>query len=240
MRTHERSSVIKIEIIKNNLFSSTQKPLEISNGWTSFGSEFHSKKIGAKSIYNSWLTFIHELQVKNPISNDSIINGGIVYRIKFLTDYAQIKLSKKDINKSFTINNNKITLVDVVYNNVVLKVENLENSLNIINFDNDGNILTNFPYFELLQMKKTDSTINEKSGFSRSTAVLYKGLFDYFKQNPNITLDEFKKNISIEQIQLFSQGERYFRLSTVANINNYFILYEPIWGISKEIEVNIK
>lgn len=246
-KEEDNVSITEFHPITSKLFNSKKELIEIMNvGGTSFGSESFSKYKNGKSTSLNFTTLRKQDQINNAVdfknNNDlSEIKGSIIYNIKFITDYSQVNLSKKDIGNSFKLNKIEYKLFDVINNVVLIEVVDQknfgrDNKIRLINYDESANVLMNYSDQELEELKKKNKKINgERAGFSDLKGEISKGILDAFRSNPALTLEEFKKAFTIDDI--INDKSRYIYIQTIAPVKNDFVLYEPIYGIDRDFEM---
>lgn len=225
-------------IHQNKLIDSLKNPVEIVNdGVINYSSSFSSTfNNGIRTDSNHiFMTFLSQIENTN-----SKVTGSVVYKIQFLTDYAKITLSKEDIGKTFELSILKLKLVDVFDNKIIL--ERLDNdeympNLDLINLDKEGNELKPYTQAELSKMiNKNPVDDNELTDFSIQTVD--SAFYNLFKNSPSITLEEFTKIYRTTN----QESKRYnlIILESITKIDDHFILSSPIYGIDKNIEIELK
>lgn len=217
----ELFSLVKLNSVKSNLFNSKMDKVELSkSSFNNFGGKFKNDsntELEYQTIQNQTITR------KNKETN---LTGSLFYELSFLTDYSILKLDKSKIGSIIELNNLKYELVEIRMNKVVLKKlydSNYENNIKLLIFNKNN---------ELIVFDK-----NSKNSLI-STEECEKSYFEFISQNENYTLEEFKKQNKFENI--ISKKGLYLVLEGVSNIENAFILYEPIYGVKKEFEVKMK
>ncbi|MFV8352199.1 hypothetical protein [Flavobacterium sp. XS2P14] len=246
-KDNDEIDVVEFHPIKSKLFNLKKELIEIQNvGGTSFGSEFLSKYEKGKNTNLNFTTLRKQDQINNEVNfkNNkelSEIKGSVVYNIKFITDYSQVKLSQKDVGKVFKLNNIEYNLIAILNNTIVFEIVDLKNSdrknqIRLINYDEIGNVLINYSDQEMIELKKKNKKINdERAGFGDIRGDLSKRIFDAFKVNPLMTFEEHKKIFTLEDV--INETNKYIFVQTIAPIKNDFILYEPIYGIDRNFEM---
>lgn len=246
-KDNDEIDVVEFHPIKSKLFNLKKELIEIQNvGGTSFGSEFLSKYEKGKNTNLNFTTLRKQDQINNEVNfkNNkelSEIKGSVVYNIKFITDYSQVKLSQKDVGKIFKLNNIEYNLIAILNNTIVFEIVDLKNSdrknqIRLINYDEIGNVLVNYNDQEMIELKKKNKKINdERAGFGYFGGDLSKRIFDAFKVNPLMTFEEYKKIFNVEDV--INETNKYIFVHTIAPIKNDFILYEPIYGIDRNFEM---
>jgi hypothetical protein len=248
-KENDEVSIVDFHPVTSKLFNLKKELIEIQNvGGTSFGIESFFKYKNGKTTDLTFTTLRKQDQINNAIdfkNNNELseIKGSVIYNIKFITDYSQVKLSRKDIGSTFKLNNIEYNLVDVINNVILIEAVDLKNSdrkneIHLINYDEMSNVLVNYSYQELEQLKKKNKKINdERKGFGNLKGNISKRVFDVFKSNPAITFEEYKKIFTIDDVLAVNEKSKYIFIETIAPIKNDFVLYEPIYGIDRTFEI---
>lgn len=224
--------VIDIEVLESNLINNKNAKINlVKGGGSGFGFSFFYKKTNDKEINKNFITVNRQSQVENDDQFIMPIKGSITYLIKYVTGYEKIELSLKDKGKTFILNNEEYTLIEVKNNRVLLapKSKSRNQKLKIIVFHkNKKDILVEKPLTEM-------DDISDAIAISQGS--INEDIYQVFKENPDITLEEFKRKINIEK--LIHDEIKYLHISTPFPIEEKFIIYTPIF-ITKEIKVNVK
>lgn len=217
----ELFDLVKLNSVKSNLFNSKMDKVELSKSYfNNLGGKFkndYNTELEYRTIQNQTITR------KNKETN---LKGSLFYEIAFLTDYSILKLDRSKIGSTIELNNLKYELVEIRMNKVVLKKlydTNYENNIKLLIFDKKNKLI-------VFDENSKNSLI--------STEECEKNYFEFISQNENYTLEEFKKQNKFENV--ISEKGLYLVLEGVFNIENVFILYEPIYGVKKEFEVKMK
>jgi hypothetical protein len=245
-KENDEVSIVNFHPVTSKLFNLKKELIEIMNiGGTSFGSESFYKFKNGKETNLNFTTLRKQDQINNAIdfkNNNELseIKGSVIYNIKFITDYSQVKLSQKDIGSTFKLNNVEYNLVDVINNVILIEAVDLnsdrKNEIYLINYDEAGNVLMNYSDREVAELKKKNKKINdERAGISDIRGNVSKRVFDAFKATPTMTFEEYKKTFTIDDI--ISEKRKYIFIQTIAPIKNDFVLYEPIYGIDRTFEM---
>jgi hypothetical protein len=176
---------------------------------------------------------------ENSYQASSTLSGSATYNIRILTGYDEIKLSKKDIGKTFELNNCPIKLVDILHNQVILDpMCEDEISVNLINFSKENTVYEPYDYMTLMEMQEKDSTINTYGSFSQSSRTIDKKMFNIVQKDPDLSLEEFRKSLTKEDIVRMEKYEdHYLIVMNVAPISDQFVLFAPKF---KEEEVKVQ
>ena len=246
-KENEEVTIVDFHPVTSKLFNLKKELIEIQNvGASSFGIESFFKNKNGKTTDLTFTTLRKQDQINNAVNfknNNELseIKGSVIYNIKFITDYSQVKLSQKDIGSTFKLNNIEYNLVDIINNVILIEVVDLKNSdrkneIHLINYDEMGNVLVNYNNQELAELKKNNKKVNdERAGFSDLKGDISKHVFDAFKANPAMTFEEYQKTFTIDDI--IKQERKYIFIQTIAPIKNGFVLYEPIYGVDRTFEM---
>jgi hypothetical protein len=245
-KENDEPTIVDFHPVTSKLFNLKKELIEIQHvGGTSFGSELLYKYKNGKEINLNFTTLRKQDQINNAVNfknNNELaeIKGSVVYNIKFITDYSQVKLSQKDIGSTFKLNNIAYNLVEVINNVVLIEAadqnSDRENKMRLVNYDELGNVLVTYSDKEMAELKKKNKKINdERAGFGDIRGNISKRVFDAFKANPTMSFEEFKKTFTIEDI--INEKKTYIFIQTIAPIKNDFVLYEPVYGIDRTFEM---
>jgi hypothetical protein len=245
-KENDEVAIVDFHPVTSKLFNLKKELIEIQNvGGTSFGIEFLYKYKNGKEVNLNFTTLRKQDQINNDVNfknNNELteIQGSVVYNIKFITDYSQVKLSQKDVGSTFKLNNIEYNLVAVINNVVLIEAVDLnsdrDNKIRMVNYDELGNVLVTYTNSEMADLKKKNKKINdERAGFSDIRGNISKRVFDTFKVNPTMTFEEYKKMFTIDDI--INEKRKYIFIQTIAPIKNDFVLYEPIYGIDRTFEM---
>ncbi|OXB24549.1 hypothetical protein B0A80_07625 [Flavobacterium tructae] len=245
-KENDETTIVDFHPVTSKLFNSKKELIEIQHvGGTSFGIEFLYKYKNGKEVNLNFTTLRKQDQINNAINfknNNELdeIKGSVVYNIKFITDYSQVKLSQKDIGSTFKLNNNEYKLVDVINNVILIEAvdqnSDRENKIRLVNYDELGNVLVTYSDKEMAELKKKNKKINdERAGLSDIRGNISKHVFETFKANPTMSFEEFKKTFIIDEV--INEKRKYIFIQTIAPIKNDFVLYEPVYGIDRSFEM---
>ncbi len=245
-KENDEVGIVNFHPVTSKLFNLKKELIEIQHiGATSFGSEFLYKYKNGKEVNLNFTTLRKQDQINNAVNfknNNELseIKGSVVYNIQIITDYAQVKLSQKDIGSTFKLNNVEYNLVDVINNVILIEAvdlnSNKKHKIQLVNYDEAGNVLINYSDREVAELKKKNKKINgERAGMSDIRGDISKRVFDTFKVNPTMTFEEYKKMFTIDDI--INENRKYTFIQTIAPIKNDFVLYEPIYGIDRNFEM---
>lgn len=113
--------------------------------------------------------------------------------IKAFTHFEYVILSKNNINTNFVLGANQFKLIDLKNNYIALEASNLDD--------------TDVYAYKKEKVSKT----REKMSFP-----IYKSLYDYFKSNQDVNLENLKKNFPLQKLQSLNQFGTY----SIITINN--------------------
>jgi hypothetical protein len=214
---------VNLKNIGSELFNSKNKKVELKkSNSNSFGGKFKENsntELEYQSIVNK-----SAVEVKG----NTDVKGSITYELSFLTDYTILKLDKTKIGSVIELNKLKYELVNVISNKVVLKKmydSYNETNIKLLIFDKNN---------KLVVLDESD-TVPSSSQFARGEYD--KKYYEFIDTHKNFTLEEFKKDLSFEDIQ--NKKPDYVVLEGITTIENDFILYEPMYE-KKEFKVSLK
>lgn len=212
--------LINLKSKKSNLLNPKMEEIRLSE---SFTNSFGSKYLKDSNTEFEYQTVINQsITLENKEVN---LRGSVFYEISVLTDYSKLKLNKTNVGNTIELNGLKYELVEIRLNKVILK--------KLYNNASENNIKL------LIFNKKNDLIVADKNSINSSVSSeeCDKNYYEFLSKNKDYTLTEFKKQNKFENI--ISKNGLYLILSGVANIENDFMLYEPIYGVKKEFEVKI-
>lgn len=227
----EKLDIISIKLSKNQLINKNNEVLN---------------HINAESTSFSGLEVIKENQLDFSVQIDDKVSGTVSYQVKFITDYAIQKVSKNDIGSIIKLNNNEYELIEIFDNKIVLKPnlnENLtlsEINIRCINLDETGgNEFIPYSYKELKVLEQKDPKYKNAKTLASSISLIDENIYNQFKQNKDLDIERFKKEISIKKLLDKTISGKYIIIETIAPLNNDVIFYEPIYGVNKIIRVEL-
>jgi hypothetical protein len=231
------SRTMKLTLIESQLYNSTNQKLKVNKTYTSisFGrriSPVLNEKHGKGNVDPNYIS------VYNPISDsiklDSLCTGSATYKIKIITNYDSIRCNKKDISKIIKLNGATYQIVTIEDNKVVLAIlqdKRVFNELGVVSFDSIGK--------SLIHHVKFKNNLNAPS-FSFPHIKHFESLkksYDLIRKNPQLTIDEYKKtmsNCSKDELR-----QKYIFLETDSPLINDFLIYSPIYGFEKHLELKL-
>jgi hypothetical protein len=191
------------------------------------------KKINLDGYFSTQRSF-EDHQLKAGIEKDtyqasSTLTGSTTYSFRILTGYDEVKLSRKDIGKTFDLNDCFLKLVDIIHNQLILEpLCEEETSVKLINFSKKNTVYEPYDYMTLVEMQEKDSTINIQGSFSQSSQTIDKKMFNIFKKDPDLSLEEFRNLLTKEEIARLEKQESYYLIvEHVAPISDQFVLFSP-------------
>lgn len=234
--------MMQLSLIESQLYNSASQKLKVNKAYTSIDhrskiSTVLNEKHGKDNVYFNYIS------VRNPINDsinpDSLYTGSATYQIKIITSYDSIRCNKKDISKIIKLNGATYQIVTIEDNKVVLAIlenKRVFNELGVLSFDSIGkslihhvknkdNLSTHLYSFPLTQIQKRYFTALKKS-------------YDIIKKNPQLTIDEYNKamsDCSKDELQ-----QKYIFLECDSPLINDFLIYTPIYGFEKLLELKLK
>ncbi|EGV43790.1 hypothetical protein BZARG_1198 [Bizionia argentinensis JUB59] len=220
----QTTGVFSVDLIESNLLKENGEPFELN---TFYNSNSGYGKINFKT------------DVKSEYAENEKISGFVEFELSYLIGYDKIELTLNDIGKTFTLNDCQYAIINIKGNEIILdKFCEQENEINVINFNQKGQVAKPFAYMELMRMIEKDTTIS-KENFTRNNRQTYKMVRDLFEKNPKITLNEFKELFTLNKLIEMKEDGKYYIVENIAPFEDRFILYTPKFQ-SEKIKVNIK
>lgn len=216
--------ILSVDFVESNLTKANGDKFEL---YTFYNSNSGYGKVSFK------------IDVKSTYAESEKITGFVTFQFNYLVGYDKVELTRTDIGKTITLNNCQYKIVSFRENEIVLdEICKSENEINVINFNENGEVAKPYSYMILLGMIEKDSTIStENSTVTRRKT--YKMVRDLFEKQPQISYKEFNDFFTNQKlIEMMNEG-RYTILSTIAPIGTKFILYCPKFK-SEIIKVEMK
>ena len=222
------------------MYNRLDHKLELYESSSTDFSKMKSKITNGKIVPNNPMRVEFQKRMKDTTNIDSLSYGSVEYEISFVSGYKIINMTRSDISKSFKINDDSVKLIDVFDNKVVLEqIDHHTYCVNkqLLNTDSIGRkaIIKHKPIESDLE-KKTDKESIDYAG--ESSLTLPKETYLLFKNNPDVTLDEYISNE--KTIEKNKKHIRYILLASPAPINSNFTIYFPIYGFSRVFTVKLK
>lgn len=213
---------LSVDLIKNNLINAKGDTIKLRN--------IHNSSTGYKKI-----------KLKTEVSKDIIdfknISGDVIYNVSFLTDYDKVELSNKKVGNEFKLNNCEFKLIKIIHNKLIIeKLCDSDVDINVVNFSKNNKVIKPYSMFKLAEMKEKDESIDTGGSFSKSNTTVNKSIYDIFDANPEISLEEFDKKMTVEFLKKVKSSGKYIIVKNIAPFENKFILYAPKYDI-KEVKI---
>ncbi|MFL1895723.1 hypothetical protein ACJRPK_08475 [Aquimarina sp. 2-A2] len=241
------NGLMEVELVNTEILTGEQDTIKVKTkgGGTAFGGGFNFSNINGKVINYNYRTLYRQSQILSDIDSTMVIKGKVQYKFFFLTDYEVIKLSKNNIGEKFKLGADEYVLIDVFDNKTVLEkiiTEGTESDtdINIINLSkNEKKEFTAYSLFELEKLQEKDKKYKDVQSFAFSRMGIYKKNYDIFRKKKDITLDEYKQLLPFKGLKKLKTEKQYTVLAGPAPFDHNFLLYIPIYGITKTFEVQL-
>jgi hypothetical protein len=232
------SKTVKLELAGSQLFNSANQRLKVRTTLNSisFGkrtSPALNGKSGRRKVnanYVSMFNFIND-----SVPADSMIKGSATYNIKIITAYDSVRCNKKDISKIIKLKGATYRIVSIMDNKVVLAIlqgKRVDNELRVVSFDSIGKSVIQHAKFKNFLYASSDSTAQNRY------FVVDKQLYDLIRQHPQMTVDEYRK--AMTDISKTETRQKYIVLETTSPLTNDFLIYSPIYGVEKQLELKLR
>lgn len=148
--------------------------------------------------------------------------GNATFKIKLLTDYNTVTLSKDNIGETFALADKKYVLIDIIDNKIILELK--------------GNTTIETSEFEVIYLSE-DRKSEINNGVS-GRFLMSKRSYEIFK-NKELTLEEFKTLVPEEkELRKLVEEQNYFVLMGVVPIKD-FILVKYVYGHEETIKLGL-
>ncbi|QCE42765.1 hypothetical protein [Psychroserpens sp. NJDZ02] len=174
---------------------------------------------GNNNIQSNQLSFDSEF--------DKNLTGEVSYNVKFITNYSKEKISKIDIGKTIELSGNEYKIIDIYENKIVLK-SNLDEKLTIDDIK-----------VKCINLNKNGKMELVSDTFNMSSSLIDEKIYKLFKDDKDLSLDNYKSNFSFETVMNEELIGKYIIMELPAPIENEIILYEPIYGVNEKITVKL-
>lgn len=248
----EISGIFKLTIDTNQIKGLNDKKTEIEkDGSTGFGSKFSSGFKEGKSYSYDWKTINKSFNIRSKVNKEEL-KGKISFRSSFILDYDYVKINESNIGESFHIGELEFKVIDLFDNKVVLdfKQNTKDLKFSFVNIDDKGNKISQIPYFNFQELKEKDSKISsDASPLPEGSQTMYKANYDIFKSKPDLSFDEYKKNVHEKFVNISNSknqkemaekvwGKKYIIFTATDKVQNFF-LYLPKNHLEKEFELKL-
>ncbi|WP_199912784.1 hypothetical protein [Aquimarina aquimarini] len=222
------------------------------DGSTNFSLKFSSRyKNGKSHSYNS-KTIKKSFNILSK-KNQEKLKGKVLFRSSITLDYDYVKIDKSNIGASFHIGRFDFKIIDFFDNKVVLDFkQNIDGvKFSFVNVNDEGYKISQIPYFNFQKLKIKDSNnTSDASSIPERIQAIYKANYDLFKSKPDLSFNEYKKNVHGKFIEILKSknqketiekvwGKEYVMFVTTDRVQNLF-LYMPKNSVQKEFELKIK
>ena len=232
------SKTMKLTLIESQLYNSLSQKLKVKKGlnYIHFGRRIPpalNEKSGKHKVDPNYIS------LSNPISDsikvDSLCTGSATYKIKVITSYDSIRCNKKDISKIIKLNGATYQIVTIMDNKVVLAILQDKGSLNelsVVSFDSINKSFIHHAKFKDYYYAQSDSIAHIGS------TPISKKAYDLIRNNPEMTMDEYKKRMS--DYSKTEKHQNYIILETDSPLINDFLIYSPTYGFEKLLELKLR
>ena len=224
-------NIIKLTLIDSQIYNSLGQKMQVNNSsYINFGRRIIQEGNDKHKKYKLNQNYI---TMTNPLSDslkvDSLLTGSANYKVRLITGYDSIRCNKNNITKNIKLNGTKYKIVDIINNKVILSIlqeNNVDYSeLGVVSFDSIGKSLIHHAKF------KNYSIANIRF------FVVPKKSYDIIKNNPQMTISEYRKAMSAYSKN--EQRQKYIILETDSPLIYDFLIYLPIYGFERHLEFKL-
>jgi hypothetical protein len=162
--------------IKENKIASQNEILEFNGGGSSAYSNYiYSTSENGQYSDHNWVSFYKSFSIKSEVTSEEF-NGKITFEASFLYNYDYVKISKSHIGKQLKVGSYLFKVIDIINNLLVLEFEkNIDDEeFSFVNLNSENRMIkSSIPTFSKLKISKE--------------------VYKLFKENPNLSFDDFKK-----------------------------------------------
>ncbi|WP_157578197.1 hypothetical protein, partial [Tenacibaculum ovolyticum] len=183
-------SIFKLSI-KTNKIADDSTILKIQkSGNSGFGFHSSSGFENGNAYSHNWRTISTSFDIKTKIKTEGF-KGTIEFESGFIKGYDYLKIKKSDIGKEMKIGNYDFTVIDVLDNSVILDFKtNIEDlGLSLVNLNKKRQRITS-------------------SGVMFSSQTLFKDVYLKFKENPNLSFEDYKKAFHSKFIEIIKKKKK--------------------------------
>jgi hypothetical protein len=230
-------NIMKLTLIDSQIYNSVYQKIQVKkSSYINFGKRILQEGNDKHKKYKLNPNYI---MMTNPLNDsikvDSLMTGSANYKIRIITGYDSIRCNKKDIAKIIKLNGTNYQIVNVINNKVVLSIlqdnKGFQTELDVVSFDSIGKSLIHNAKFRDYLYAKSDSIAHIRY------FVVSRKSYDLIKNNPQMTIYEYGKTIS--NYSMNEQRPKYIILETDSPLKNDFLIYSPIYGFEKVLELKL-
>lgn len=231
----------KLSLIEAHVFSSNNKELELTDAF-----DYSRNNIRADKQNNIILCLNKEMTLVDSTTNIKNCHGSVRYEISFVVGYDSLRLDRSSISKTVQFGDNKLKVIDIIENKVILQVIHSKTSLislqlKLLNFDSLNNVLSiDYKYYSkqsaLNQLQQINSAVQRP--IVEYIFPIPKVAYDIFKENPDMSYEDYKKAFTLQQ-ESKHDNTSYLVYCSFAPLKNSFMLYKPIYGRGQIVQTEL-
>lgn len=166
--------------------------------------------------------------------------GYVDIEVKVLKGYAKVKLTRDVLGKTFNLAGCEYFVLDLRGNLLVLDKRCEEDiKLNMIHFTSEGKVAKAYSSDELKEMQTSNPSIDTRATYNTQISGLQKSVYDRLTDNNSLTLEDFKKEMTLEKVQSLEKEDSYAVVKSIAPLSGEFVLYTPEY-YSETIRLNLQ
>ena len=205
--------------IKSSSIKNKESLLDIQkDGFSNYGSIAAVGLKNGEEYNKNWTTFDKKFSIRPTIETE-VFEGVVEFEIALASTYDYLKIEAEDLNKKLKIGNHSFTLVNIFNNAIVIAFDDPIDSIGKISFVN-------------LNDKGQKITSSESNG---DKTTIFKNVYEMFKENPELTLVEYKKVMRPKFIEVSKNrdtmdeanerlfGSKYLVFSTFEELQNAYV-----------------
>lgn len=233
----------KLSFLETNIYSPDDKKVEL-NGASNYTNNNIDPERENNRIVSIQLKLNKELGLVDSTLNVDSLHGKASFKLSFVTGYDSLRLDRTSISKTFQFGNAELKVIDIIENKVIIQVIHSKNALTsqnviLLNFDSTGNLFdSDFKRYNQPSKANAPGLIpadQNRSFYSMYT--IYQVDYDIFKDNPEISYEEYQKVRPLQQKN--KPYINYIVYCSVAPLKNSFMLYMPVYGDEQILEAKL-
>ena len=233
----------KLSFLETNIYSHGDKKVEL-NGVSDYTNNNIDPERKNNRIVSIRLRLNKELALVDSTLNVDSLYGKASFKLSFVTGYDSLRLDRTSISKTFQFGDAELKVIDIIENKVIIQVIHSKNALSnqkvdLLNFDSIGNVFdSDFKHYNQPSKANTPGIVptEQKQSFY-SMYTMYQVDYDIFKDNPEISYEEYQKVRPLRQKN--KPYINYIVYCSVAPLKNSFMLYKPVYGDEQILEAKL-
>ena len=246
--------IFKISIKESNLKTLSKEKLEVEKLplYSFISNTSRSISVNGENTFYKWETVDSSFPIEVDSTMADQITGSVSFKVEIATTVDYIKLNKNNIGEEFILNGKKYKLINIIHNKVVIEMVDiyypLEKGLSFFNINKDGKAIIGTSFLGRTAHSKNNTREGKKISDVSTTTVPEK-VYTIFKENPEISIEEFKEKVHssfsefmkdpLNKMHLVKHlGSPYIIFESAGPIHDFY-LYTPKFDLEKEFTIKL-